>query len=297
MDNKIVMISIAAVIGIIVLGSVLMPILNDAEHAQDETYTNAAPYSYGKIYDFDENSDEMVVISVCKTGERTITINGETHNVASYQPVVMSDAFTIRYYNTSMNFVTPSAGSKTITEATITINNGIATFSNVLNTSSVEITIDPEPITWAFLHDNNGDWAGMVTENGVTVYAHENEIYTSNWLNTTSEYFSSKAGSGEAIITDGTDSYTKPINWGGEYLDNGVYKLTLASTSDDYTFVVDNAGEDYTVHPFLICAPKTVVGTPDDLSNINNIYSVIPVLIIAAILLSIVLLIFRSRMD
>lgn len=297
MEIKPAMVAISAFVVITVIAAVLMPVLDDAKHSMDETYTNSAPYSYGKIYDFNEDSDDMVVISVCKTGERTISINGQQHNVSAWQPVVMSDAFTIRYYSANMNFVTPSAGSKTIISATITISGGVATFSDVLNTSEQEISIDPEPITWAFIHDNGGDWAGIITENGVTVYAHQNEIYTSNWINTTSEYFSSSAGSTNAIINDGTDTYTTPINWGGEYLDNGVYKLTLSSTSDDYTFVVDNNGEDYTVHPFLICAPKTVVGVPDEVSPAFSMFDVIPMLLIVAIIVGIIGLVVRSKMN
>ena len=297
MNMKILGITLTAFVSLVVLAGVLMPILEDAEHYADNTYTNAAPYSYGKVYDFDENSDDMVVISICKSGERSISINGESHTVSSYQPVVLSDAFTIRYYSYSMSFVTPSAGNKTIISATITISGGIATFSDVLNASETEITIDPEPITWAFIHDPTGEWAGIITENGVDIYAHKNEIYTSNWINTTSEYFSSKAGTTEATITDGSDSYTTPINWGGQYLDDGVYKLHLASDSTDYTFVVDNNGADYTVHPFIVCAPKTVVGTPDDQSRLNEIYDVIPLLIIVAILLGVVALVIRSKLD
>lgn len=295
MEMKIPAIAITAVVVVIVLAGVLMPVLDDAKHSMDETYSNEAIYSYGKIYDFNEDSDDMVVISVCKTGERSISINGVSHNISAWQPVVMSDAFTIRYYSANMNFVTPTAGSKTITEATITISNGIATFSNVLNTSGVEISIDPEPITWAFLHDNDGDWAGMITESGVEVYAHKNEIYTSNWLTTTSSYFSSKAGTGVVTIVGSDDTTTADINWGGEYLDNGVYKLSLNSDSDDYTFVVDNDGEDYTVHPFLVCVPKTVVGVPDDVSPAFSIFGAIPVLIVIALLVSVVAVIFRSR--
>lgn len=298
MKTNILTLVFTLVVGVILAGSLLMPVISDAQHARDTTYTNDAPYSYGKIYDFSENDlDDTIIISVCKTGERSITINGETHNVSSYQPVVMSDAFTIRYYNTSMNFVTPSAGSKTITEATITISGGVATFTDVLNTSGTEITIDPEPITWAFVHDSNGDYSGLITENGITAYAHKNEIYTSNWITTTSEYFSGKAGDDFVTITDGTDSTTAAINWGGEYQNNGVYKLTLSSTSDDYTFVVDNAGEDYTVHPFMVCVPKTVVGTPDDASGINALYGAIPVMVIVALLMTAVGAIALRRGD
>lgn len=298
MKNKLIPLVMTLVVGIILAGSLLIPVINDAQHAQDVKYTNSAPYSYGKIYDFSENDlDDTIIISVCKTGERSISINGETHNVSSYQPVVMSDAFTIRYYNTSMNFVTPSAGSKTITEATITISAGVATFTDVLNTSGTEITIDPEPITWAFVHDSTGDYSGLITENGITAYAHKNEIYTSNWITTTSEYFSGKAGDDFVTITDGTDSTTATINWGGEYLNDGVYKLTLSSTSDDYTFVVDNEGEDYTVHPFMVCVPKEVIGTPDDQQGINALYGVIPILVIVALLVTAIGAVYVRRND
>ncbi len=288
-------VAIAMTVAVVMLSAIIIPAIGNAEHSRDTTYSNPSPYAYGKIYDFNEDSDDMVVISICKTGERTISINGEEHNVSAWQPVAMSDAFTIRYYSANMNFVTPTAGSKTITEATITISNGVATFTDVLNTSGTEIEIAPEPITWAFLHENDGDWSGIITESGVTVYAHENEIYTSNWINTTSEYFSSKAGSGEATIVNSEDTYNADINWGGEYLDNGVYKLSLNSDSDDYTFVVDNDGEDYTVHPFLVCVPKTVVGTPDDMGTINTVLSIVPVIIILAILIGIVTMLFYKN--
>lgn len=278
--NKITGFVIALVLGAILVGGMLAPtvvgIQEDISNMGRVEYSNAelSPYSYGKIYEFSEtDTEDTVIISICKTGEKTLSINGVSHNIAAWQPVVLSDGFTIRYYSLNMSLITPTAGNKTITEATITISGGIATFSGVLN-GETEITIDPEPITWAFVHDMQGKYGGVITENGVTVYAHKNEIYASNWINTTSEYFSSKAGMDHVILGAANSTETTPINWGGEYLNNGVYKLTLNSTSDDYTFVVDNAGEDYTVHPFLVVVPKTVSGIPDNQQVINEQYQV-----------------------
>jgi len=285
MKTNILTLVITMVVGVILAGSLLAPIVTDAQHAQDVTYTNTAS-SYGKIYEFDETDEnDTVIISVCKTGERSISINGTTYNVNAWQPVIVSDGFSIRYYSTAMTLSTLN-GPQTIIDATITISQGVATFTNVHNSSETEVTIASVPVSWAFVYTPDGDYSGILTEQTATVYTHKNEIYTGNWINTTSEYFSGKAGDDFVTITNGNGSRTATLNWGGEYLNNGVYKLTIGPNSDDYSFVVDNAGEDYTVHPFMIVVPKEVVGTPDSQKGINSLYGSIVVIALAAILMS-----------
>ena len=294
MENKLIVGIVTTAIAIIVLAGVLIPALDSAEHQQDNKYTNKNPYSLGSIYEFNEDSDETTIISICQTGEHTLSINGVIHNVSTWQPVILSDGFTIRYYANNMSLCTPN-GDNTIKTATITINSGVATFSDVVDTNDQSRTINPVDISWAYIHEGTGNYSAFLVESSdVTIYAKKYDIYASNWILTTSEYFSIK--NGVVTINDGTDTYETELNWGGEYLDDGVYKLTMNnSTATDYTFVVDNNGSDYTVHPFMVCAPVSVVGTPDDLETINNLFSFIPLFVIIAILLAVAGMIVLKR--
>lgn len=282
MNNRfgLVAVIMTILVGVILIGTLLAPTITSTQHAQDKTYTNEG--RLGTLYEFDEDSEDVTVITVSQADEHSVTINGVTHNIGAYQPVIVSDAFTIRFYNTSLAFSTPYEGNKTLTSATISISEGVATFTELIKPDATELEVNPLPISWAFIYDGSGTWMINNAENGLTVYSEKNKIYASNWISTTSEYFAIYNGVVSLIAGDGTVTNTE-LNWGGEYQNNGVYKMTLSSTSDDYTFTVDNSGTDYTVHPWFVCYPATVVGTPDDLENINALYGVVVVLFIVVL--------------
>lgn len=284
MNNKLVMSTIGIAIGLIVVGSVLAPVIWDAQHANDTVYHNTNPYGIGSIYEFDEDTEETIVITICNGTNRTVSINGEVLTVAAYQPVFLSDACAIRFYANNMNF-TSSEGSRTITEATITINQGMASFTVLNNTTPIDIS--PKPLTWAFIHDADGDYIATSNDSaaGFDLYSEKGGIYAANWVTATQEYFSIR---GEVVtISNANGAHTASVDWKGEYLDNGVYKMHLNNTTtSDYTFVTDNAGEPYTVSPFLVCVPSTVIGTPDEDSGVNSLYSAILIMTIIALLVS-----------
>lgn len=283
MNNKLVMSAVGVAIGVILLSTVLVPIISDAQHSNDVVYRNNNPYGIGSIYEFDETTAETIVITICNATERTVSINGEVVQTAAYQPVFISDVCSIRFYQNNMNFASLE-GSRTITEATITINGGVATF-NVLN-GSTPIDISAKPITWAFIHNVGGDYIAVSNDSptGFNWYSYKDGIYSANWITTTQEFFSIHGG--EVKLTGSNGSRTVPLDWNGEDLGNGVFKMHLNNNAtSDYTFTVDNGGEPYTVSPFLVCVPMEVVGySPGSFS----ILSVIPVLIIVALMVSVI---------
>ena len=95
MDNKLVVISIAAVIGIIVLGSVLMPILDDAT-ATTDTFTNEG---YFYLEKYDESTD--ITLEWTYSAPTTMTVNDqdiELGNLGVGVTVLFTESFGLRTF-------------------------------------------------------------------------------------------------------------------------------------------------------------------------------------------------------
>lgn len=304
MDNKLVMISIAAVIGIIVLGSVLMPILDDAMTV-NETFTNEGYYRMSEL-----TSETDTTIIWDHTEPYQITVGSDVislSSVSNNQPVTIygTDKVVVRYENRGdagvvmQSFegdtylaVSTSAG----VDMTLTVS------GYVLNGTFGTTVADEITSTKGFIADPDGDYIMKNKDKpayilggddfalmGVTLWGdYRAGIYADGsiddglTISTVYLYNVTTATYGDVTITDSA------VNGF-----NDLYSLSSCA------FDINTDGTDravtysYFVVPYEVTAERSVHFTAGQ----NAILSAMPVMIILAVLLGVVALVIRSRMD
>lgn len=309
MDNKLVMISIAAVIGIIVLGSVLMPILDDST-ATTDTFTNEGYFYMQKI-----TSDDDATYTISyrydngasfKYGDAEIPTNGWPSSVtiatdATGWVIRAGVSEYIGLQGIGYNF---SFGGHNSVSAIATFSNGTATVTRtILNGEGQEIAGSTLTTTYDELWLYSPDPTDYIMKKADTkAYLLDDDGYTAVGVTTVTSWNT------VVKITGNVDDYTATIIYPpnitttvtnkeivktqvDSYVD--LYQLDkLTFTINDGTTTVD-ATYSYFIVPSEVTAERSVHFTPGQ----NAIFAAIPVLIILAVLLGVVALVIRSRMD
>lgn len=291
MNTKIIGISVAAVIGIIVLGSVLIPILDDATETE-RTFTND---SLWRMKEF-ETGDTWVMSS-----PGVWTLNGEsvltTDNTTS--SLMIGDDWTVRgtgaVYGHTVYNASPSTLTITVGESSTTINNNTVDSTEgygVANDGDYIVTKYDTPV---YVLGDTPIWAtGYTSFNGVSAVMHiegtvnDGVTVTCSTINNTSA-LSNFEVSNLQIHAD------KDSKYDDLYLLSGV----TFTVDADYTVggnTTHKSGDvsysSYVV-PYEITAERAVQFTDGQ----NALLMAIPVMIILAILLGVVALVLRSRID
>lgn len=275
MNNKLLSVAIMATLTVILLGSVLVPIIEDYENENVHTYTNSGV----RASLMDVQDAHTITIS-----SGTLTIDGTTTSVPNYQIALASDKFNARFFTDgfSINCTQGSFGA-----LNIAIDDG--KFSGTIGTK----TYTDEPLSYLAVPDADGEFVMLYADTyDRSIYLNDpaKQFYSANWITTTSQWFSYYQGT---LTVAGAENDTMSFNGTQVDADTEVYKYTNAG---DITFVVDNSGTDYTVHPFVCVVPRTVTGMTltADHAVIPLLYA-IPVFFIIAVVLAVVSTIYTKR--
>ena len=310
MDTKIIGISIAAVIGIIVLGSVLMPILDNAT-ATTDTFTNEG---YFHMQKYDTSTD--VTISWDHANPKVITVNDVDYSMSGVLPynqwtsMIVADDWYFRYADgLQTQFVQVTYGgitnipgaSNSTTDFEIVCSDGTATI-NAIGTGGTQT----KTATYTNLYivsDNDAPF--VMKKSDVSAYMGKDTPFVA--------LGSSAVGTSQSAICriDGTIA-------GGATVD------VIASTNDDTTLVADSvvinttelsdnvgyqlstiqfqltntSGDTDVTYSYYVVPAEVTIEKSEHLSDgQNQLLAVIPMLVIVAILLGVVALVVRSRME
>lgn len=302
MNTKVIGISIAAVIGIIVLGSVLMPILNDST-AKSDTYTNSGMFRM-KEY----GGDDAFTASWDHTKPAEITINGEVVPIPATTnefSIILDGNFFLRYFATtaalSLYYGTTgvvSAGGDTGYDMTIEYDGEDITFANTKSTPDTRVIA----VSKFYSIANDGPFvmkkpteATYANSDSIIYGAGRTSVFTTNELvgslvSGTIEDPEVSIWRGSVTPSNITVNATEVEDHKDLYLFNSVtFKVT--STEDDT--LTQDITYSFVVVPYEVTAERTVHFTDGQ----NAILSTIPIMIIVAILLGVVALVIRSRMN
>lgn len=291
MNTKIIGISVAAVIGIIVLGSVLMPILDDATETE-RTFTNDGLW---RMKEF-ETGDTWVMSS-----PGVWTLNGEsvltTDNTTS--SLMIGDDWTVRgtgaVYGHTVYNASPSTLTITVGESSTTINNNTVDSTEgygVANDGDYIVTKYDTPV---YVLGDSPIWAtGYTSFSGVSAVIHiegninDGVTVSCSTINNTTA-LSNFEVTNIVIHADEEDKYDDLYR-----LEKITFTVTCDYTAGGTTTqkTGDVSYSSYVV-PYEVTADRSVQFT----SGQNAILAAIPVMIILAILLGVVALVLRSRID
>lgn len=304
MNTKLIGISIAAVVGIIVLGSVLMPILDDAT-ATTDTYTNEGLFYLKKI----DTSADTVTISWDYTDPAVLTVNGNAVDLPLSGSILYSpidgDDWAIRCGHTESD--TTFNGLYTTGAVTFALSTSDEKNMNiVLDSGTATVTIGTDEYEYTYTECYHIDTDGSYVMKKSTDYVYLNgdsEIYCIGRSTWTGGNVNIRV---DGNIDDGIN--ITPINREGYTVSDEVYDYTEVNEHEDlYSFkglsfvVTDTASPPKThaitysqvIVPAEVTAERSVHFTDGQ----NAILGAIPIMIIVAILLGVIALVVRSRME
>lgn len=290
MNNKLITLVLTLVIGIIVTGSVLMPVLDNAKEInnphQDYSNVNANTVSYGAI----DNGTDFVYDG------SSFTINDVESSKTSSVAFASDTCF--MYFDSGsvpkLFYVDDSTYSRIqdITAFDIVVNNG--SFSGTVTTSDGNTPIDYTYSTYALCPNSNGNYV-LCDANFSHDYTVKSidQIWTLKYSGA-NYYFSTI---GDAIKVNGVDAGTCTVDATAvEGMVTG-YTVTVNKTSDSD---VSYSYNDTTYYPHYVIVPKSVsleLSGYENNATWLNLMSVIPVVVIVAIFMTAVGAIALRRAD
>lgn len=285
MNNKLIPLIMTLVVGIILAGSLLMPVITDAQHAtSDKTTTlnsNSSPY-------ISETTDYVYFAS-----SDTETINGKAISVGKYTQVITTDAGALYKLKAgTYTLFIPGENVKalitlgaSVPSITATVENGVFTVRYGDNEYTANVTN-------AYAYTGDGEYSES----------------PASWLS----FITNKGTSG--LITVG-DGYYDPFNgiaiiddWTAGKGTFNYYSKDWVESSAPVTWdVVDNGDGSYTISKIVIHFTDALPATHRILyqneywtytpTPVSNLLGAVPILVIVAILMVAVGAIAYRRAD
>lgn len=321
MEMKIVGVSVAVVVSLVVLAGVLMPVLEDAT-AKSDTIENEGYFKVSKLASTDEGT---VTIQWDKaTMSNYILVNDEKVTI-SFPPstygfsLIFGDNWDFRAYATTLGnafnnvqFYRSIDGTNTVTAFTLTLTSGtyslVATISGSQSTvtgsytamyypsndgalvmkkmdAPAHIFADTEIYAFGLTDIKGSDGTATRSNVGYVVSGSIDDGFTvSNWrVNTLA---------GDTLThSDPVADYSTSAKW-VDVLDLSKITFTTTATQDDAS-TDTNVVYSYFLVPAEITADRLDPLTDGEISLLDAI----PMIIIAAVLIGVVALVIRSKLD
>ena len=299
MNTKIVTMVVGIFVAITLVAGLVIPAIAMADDAVTTDYkqpTASIPMT------LDENGASYSNTITFSKADMEYTIGDKTYAIPNYTAIaVMTDQFVaytasngeifVNFWNDALQKGISYQGAKA---ATLTIADGVASLSFIL-ADNTESTATMEQISWIAYRDNDGKYAASYFATYTTEYVYYeniNQIRAVNYIQTTNGWFSMV---GDKVLVNNTDEIS--IDNTATADSNGVYKAAISRTAGSITFDVDNNGADYTVHPWIWLIPQDFTIENNGMKGTLGITAAIPFVLIAAILVGVAAIAFRSKME
>lgn len=293
MKNNLIGILIGAVVGIILIGSLLAPVIQDFEKDNTYTYTNGTENNVLRATYVEVDPAKTYTILYNDTIK--ISVDGTVYDATghAYDIVFASDVLNLRPVTQSTTTLTSIDGSRNIIPTSdenplsmsMTIVDGVASITAKVSNNTT-YTLEA-PITWFAYYNPDGDSVIGQATSGSTVYYYKdiNSVKGANWISTTSEWYSF---TGTDVLVDGEATTADLVNVQDLPGEAHSFKFTNSSATSDYTFVVDNSGEDYTVAPYVYVTDYSFTTISEQDSTIATLFAPLIILSIVGILMFVV---------
>ena len=294
--NRIVAGIVGLAVCVILVGSLLAPIISEAQDDQEAVYNNILTQSnYSRIVD--DDLDDVNTVIVWDTATQVLTVDGSILPVGdSSNSLFVSDQGSVVFNRASG---TPSMyiGGMTLVILTGTITATIA--SGVITVVCGEDSYTITPIEWLFLPDVDGNYKNYRNDNPTkTLYVNSiDDIYFCGSISTQSIGLFSGHG-GSCTLWDVADDPSYDMTYTIERVQG--YTDLFEFVPSSYA-VSTEAGTNPDLTPFTpywLMVPVEITAHTDVNSSIIGLLGAIPVVVIAAILIYAVRpVLLRGRSD
>lgn len=281
---------VGGVIAILMIGSLLIPFVADYTDSTKVYYNN----EYGPFADVP--NDETITIDISTTigtaGSTTLTVNGENVLVPQGpRAVLLTDTF-VMYQNYSNGIAFNGIDDVTLirgtdySDITISINGGIANITASVGDTTREFTL---PYEWAYYRSNVGEYRliDFITSNA-TVYINSIDQIKGCHYSTPINSFYSFVGTDVTVYSPAVSNAVANV----ELTDvmNGVKSFVISPDRDNaraFEFSYNLNGENVEVVPYYFVVPYKVYGITEQNIVINSIFSIIPVIFVAGVVVTV----------
>lgn len=302
--NKLIGVLMTIVVGVIMVGSVLVPSLTDTEDSMYDTFTNTASYEGTGIpvderFIMDGEDNLSFETHYVSATDFTASFNDDTVDFRSIKGAFITtdkcrlvkngwifqlfDESGTRVSNVSMQSVKVSADYVASTGAfTVNVYTDL-TDDTVANT----YTYDTSKIVY---YSPNGDYLATYLDGTNTFYVNTLDQVVSGGAYTSGELDTSYFAEGETI-TVGNSSYTGTATLDDVAVDG--YLNLYSGTTQTITITDGTSTETFT--PYTAYVPETVTAISEQNNTYISLMGVIPVLMIVGLFATAVVVMFRAR--
>lgn len=295
--KNLIYLMVGSVIAVLMIGSLLIPFVADYTDSTKEYHNNNFG-AYAKVSDQDE-----IVINITTTigtaGTTNATVNGTVLDVPQGpRALVIADSFVIfQNYSNGIQVAGPIEENgalyhKDHSSVNLSINNNVATFT-LLTSNGENVTLNTT-FSWCYYKFVEGDYRlidYIATGQSRTVYYNSlDQIHGSNVIGRTGQFFAFTGNDVTVFNSDGS-SYTTTATVEITNVMNNVSSFVVDSdraNSKAFHFTVDDNGSPYDVYPYYFVVPYEVYGITEQNTVINSIFSIIPIIFVAGVVVTVV---------
>lgn len=301
MNMKIVGITVTALVSLVVLAGVLMPVLDDAT-ATTDTFTNEGYFAMNKITATD---DQTHTIAWSSSNAGILVVDGVNIDVSSFDTgslnysifATETDYFRIASDGSKLSWVQFRGGQAVskIASTTFSATIGSGTVSALFDSNETPTTTT---YTDAYIISSDGTGPYVMKKANKDAYMLADSLIYGMGITDSVSYLVSgdiedisvtvvQASGSTVTVSNEEVTYTPVNGYVGLYsFSNVTFDYTKDATPGTATY-------SYVIVPHEVTAERSVHFT----DNQNALLAVIPMLVIVAILIGVVALVIRSRMD
>lgn len=296
MNNKLIGLTISLMVGVLLLGSLLIPIINTSTEGLQKTFTNTGSVLLSPV-----EEGETVTGSIDFTNE-IVTVNGVVQSLdyPKEQSAVLFAENCMVGYNYTEGVMVPVLDYWNGTEAKhITSSNITSIEFEVAADHSISVTYvaggDSEPLSipvndWILVKDDNGSFVECTKYSGGTVYTDSiDNVYAGSWTFVDRYQFGVK---GNDATVNGTEA---SVHWDSETIMSGVTAIDISYVQQlSYVTFTKSDNTEATSNIQIVVVPVSVTGVEESLIPGLSLLNVIPVFVVIG-LLGIAVTYVRSR--
>ena len=289
--NKLTLWIVGLVIGATLFAGILLPTVNSITDKTIIEYNNAvgayakAPSSNEVVFEFTNDIDTGVYTWVVND---EIVYNGQTDTIG----LLYADGYCLMGGQDKGAWLTHGDVGVgyygQVSKATLTYSDNHLTGEILTSWGGSPATYPVDaPVDWLFYANTTGDYRNMhITEDSKIYLNDVNQMYGTNWIVTTISMYSFHGlDVKEWVVGESAPNEIKATAQLTPADNKGVYELTLKTVNSDYSIIVDNSGEDYTVSPWNVIVPAKVIG--EKMTNgivYNALFGVIPLMVLVMLI-------------
>lgn len=290
MDNRLIGLSVAIAVSVILVGSLLVPVIQDAEDGQQYTYVNKGYQASAVAADVSLSwdatngitlSDSTVIPSSAATNGNMVVLAFDTGFIKTNYAGTIASFYA---YNDTLNYGT----NITAMDIAIDFDTKTITLSNITASSTIADTSFTYS-SWCYVPSTDGDKVLYAPNAAAADFYIEDDSVLSGFFYNGASWAVSLDDDTE-VFAYGSPTYTVTLTRSTtEY--NGLDKIAGITNASGSSYYVSVSDTDY--YAAFVVLDRSATGISDVGESINPILAVIPIILIVSILALVVRSVMR----